>query len=78
VVDDIEVPAQHGPHGPERARFYVEAHRMDTGTSTTVVVVERENGWSIHGLDPEQRGVVVSRGSMSLLGRSIVARIPTP
>lgn len=75
----VNVPEQqhseHDPAHPERAQLYAQAHRMDDGAACTLLVIQREDGWSIHGLGlPPGLGLYVSDDSMVTLAKAIVAR----
>jgi hypothetical protein len=74
----VNVPEQqhseHDPAHPERARLYAQAHRMDDAAACTLLVIQREDGWSIHGLGLPGLRLYMSDDSMVTLAKSIVAR----
>ncbi len=70
---DPEHDQQH-PAYPERARLYARARRIDNGAACVLLVIQRDDGWSIHGLDLPGEGVYVPHDSMFLLAHSIVDR----
>ena len=74
VSDQDPEQDQQYPAHPERARLYARARRIDNGAACVLLVIQRDDGWSIHGLDLPGRGVHVPHDSMFLLARSIVAR----
>ncbi|MGH3801064.1 MAG: hypothetical protein ACRDTD_13175 [Pseudonocardiaceae bacterium] len=85
-----DAPDQHHPerdqHHPERVRLYAQAHRLSNSAGCVLLVMQTDDGWSIHGLDlPGQgvhvpndpkagTGIHVSTDSMFLLAKSIVAK----
>lgn len=57
----------------ERARLVAQGRRSDDGSSTTLVIIQEENGsWSVHGLGAP--GVTLSKADMITLAESILAR----
>ncbi|MGH4000287.1 MAG: hypothetical protein ACRDTJ_22820, partial [Pseudonocardiaceae bacterium] len=70
---DFEHDKQYPAH-PERARLYARGHRIDNGAACVLLAFQRDDGWSIHGLDLPGQGVHVPNDSMFLLAKSIVDR----
>lgn len=58
----------------ELDRLSASGNRLDTGAACTVLVVQRGDGWSIHGLNLPGQGVHLSDDSMITLAKAILAR----
>lgn len=77
MVDVSEQEPEHGkqhPGHPERARLYAPGRRIDNGAACMLLVIQRDDGWSIHDPDLPGEGVYVPNDSMFLLAKLIVSR----
>jgi hypothetical protein len=70
-------PDQQYPAHPERARLYTRARRINSDVACGLLVIQRDDGWSIHGLDLPGEGFYVPHDSMFLLAHWIVDRSPS-
>ncbi len=70
----MDVPEQHQPGHGERARLYTQGHRIDTGSSCMLLVIQADDGWSIYGLDPDAPGIRLSNQRMVTLAGTILKR----